>query len=202
MPFEQGAMVEPLAVGLHAVAKSGMKFGDTVLVIGAGPVGLATMLWAKFLGAKHVIVSEKAEVRKKMAARFGATDAIDPGRSLNEQVEKIAGRGADVIFECVGVPGLIQEAMMQAPRGGRIVVAGACQAPDTFMPIIGIMKEINLQFVLGYTRDEFQFTIDMIAAGRIEVGHMITDRIKLDQLPAAFEALRTPSHQCKVMVGF
>lgn len=202
MPYEQGAMVEPLAVGLHAVAKSGMKFGDTVLVIGAGPVGLATMLWAKFLGAKHIIVSEKADVRKKMAARFGATDAIDPGKSLNEQVEKIAGRGADIIFECVGIPGLIQEAMMQAPRGGRIVVAGACQAPDTFMPIIGIMKEINLQFVLGYTREEFQFTIDMIAAGRIEIAHMITDRITLDDLPAAFEALRHPSHQCKVMVGF
>jgi 2-desacetyl-2-hydroxyethyl bacteriochlorophyllide A dehydrogenase len=202
MPYEQGAMVEPLAVGLHAVAKSGMKFGDTVLVIGAGPVGLATMLWAKFLGAKHIIVSEKAETRKKMAARFGATDAIDPARGLTEQVEKIAGRGPDVIFECVGAPGLIQEAMMQAPRGSRLVIAGVCQSPDTIMPLIGIMKELNLQFVLGYTREEFQFTIDMIAAGRIEVGHMITDRIKLDDLPAAFEALRQPSHQCKVMVGF
>lgn len=200
--YELGAMVEPLAVGLHAVAKSGMSFGQTVLVIGAGPVGLATMLWAKFLGAKHVIVSEKAEARRAMAARFGATDAIDPGRSLAEQVEKIAGRGPDVIFECVGVPGLIQEAMMQAPRGGRIVVAGACQAPDTFMPIMGIMKELSLQFVLGYTREEFQYTIDMLDAGRIEALPMITDRIGLDALPEAFEALRKPAHQCKVMVGF
>jgi (R,R)-butanediol dehydrogenase/meso-butanediol dehydrogenase/diacetyl reductase len=133
MPYDQGALVEPLAVGLHAVAKSGMKFGDTVLVIGAGPVGLATMLWAKFLGAKHVIISEKAETRQKMAARFGATDAIDPARGLAEQVEKIAGRGPNVIFECVGVPGMIQEAMMQAPAGSRILVAGVCQAPDTIM---------------------------------------------------------------------
>ncbi len=79
------------------------------------------------------------------AAKFGATDAIDPAQPLTPQVEKIAGRGADIIFECVGAPGLIGSAMMEAPRGARIVIAGVCQQPDTIMPLIGIMKEINLQ---------------------------------------------------------
>jgi (R,R)-butanediol dehydrogenase/meso-butanediol dehydrogenase/diacetyl reductase len=198
--FREGALVEPLAVGLHAVDMAKMERGATVLVIGAGPVGLAVMLWAKFLGARHVIVSERAQVRREMAAKFGATDAIDPAQPLSSQVEKIAGSGPDIIFECVGAPGLIGSAMMEAPRGARIVVAGVCQQPDTIMPLIGIMKEINLQFVLGYRPADFDYVIAMIASDRIEVAHMITDLIDLDALPTAFEALRTPSHQCKVML--
>jgi (R,R)-butanediol dehydrogenase/meso-butanediol dehydrogenase/diacetyl reductase len=198
--FREGALVEPLAVGLHAVDMARMERGATVLVIGAGPVGLATMLWAKFLGARHVIVSERAEVRRDFAAKFGATDAIDPSQPLTPQVEKIAGKGPDIIFECVGVPGLIGQSMMEAPRGGKIVVAGVCQQPDTIMPLMGIMKEINLQFVLGYRPADFDYVIGMIATDRIDVGHMITDIVTLDELPSAFEALRRPSHQCKVML--
>jgi (R,R)-butanediol dehydrogenase / meso-butanediol dehydrogenase / diacetyl reductase len=198
--FREGAMVEPLAVGLHAVDMAKMARGATVLVIGAGPVGLATMLWANFLGARHVIVSERAEVRRQMAAKFGATDVIDANQPLAPQVEKIAGKGPDVIFECVGVPGLIGQTMMEAPRGCRIVVAGVCQQPDTFMPLMGIVKELELQFVLGYRPADFDYVIAMIASDRIDVGHMVTDIVDLAGLPAAFEALRKPSHQCKVML--
>ena len=198
--FREGAMVEPLAVGLHAVDMAKMARGATVLVIGAGPVGLATMLWAKFLGARHVIVSEKAEVRKAMAARFGATDTIDPSQPLLGQVEKISGKGPDVIFECVGIPGMLMTVMSEAPRGSRIVVAGVCQQPDTIMPLMGIMKELELQFVLGYRPADFDYVIAMIAQDRVDVSHMVTDIVTLDALPAAFEALRKPSHQCKVML--
>jgi len=198
--FREGAMVEPLAVGLHAVDMAKMPRGATVLVIGAGPVGLATMLWAKFLGARHVIVSERAQIRREMAAKFGATDAIDPAQPLTAQVEKIAGKAPDIIFECVGVPGLLMNAMAEAPRGGRIVVAGVCQQPDTIMPLIGIMKELEIQFVLGYRPADFDYVIAMIAADRVDVAAMVTDIVDLDGLPAAFEALRKPSHQCKVML--
>jgi len=198
--FREGAMVEPLAVGLHAVDMARMPRGATVLVVGAGPVGLATMLWAKVLGARHVIVSERAEVRRKMAARFGATDAIDPAQPLTPQIEKMAGKGPDIIFECVGAPGLINAAMMDAPRGCRIVIAGVCQHPDTIMPLMGIMKELELQFVLGYRPADFDYVISMIASDRVDVAHMVTDVVDLDGMPPAFEALRKPTHQCKVML--
>jgi (R,R)-butanediol dehydrogenase/meso-butanediol dehydrogenase/diacetyl reductase len=198
--FHEGAMIEPLSVGLHAVDKAGMQRGATVLVIGAGPVGLSVMLWAKFLGARHVIVSDRAELRAKMAARFGATDAVDPSKALVPQVEAIAGKGPDIIFECVGAPGLINETMMMAPRNCKIVVAGVCQQMDMIMPLMGIVKELTLQFVLGYRPADFDYVIDMIAKDRVDVEHMITDVVNLDGLPAAFEALRKPVHQCKVML--
>ncbi|HVZ70216.1 MAG TPA: zinc-binding dehydrogenase [Rhizomicrobium sp.] len=198
--FREGALVEPLAVGLHAVDMAKMPRGATVLVVGAGPVGLAVMLWANFLGARHVIVSERAQMRRAAAAKFGATDSIDPNEPLTPQVEKIAGQGPDIIFECVGAPGLINSTMMDAPRGARIVIAGVCQQPDTIMPLMGIMKELELQFVLGYRPADFDYVIEMIASDRIDVSHMITDIVDLDGLPEAFEALRKPTHQCKVML--
>src|SRR5262249_8002995 len=144
--------------------------------------------------------SEKPDVRKRVPAKSAATDAIDPPQPLTAQVEKIAGHPPDVIFECVGVPGLIGQSMMEAPRGCRIVVAGVCQQPDTILPLIGIVKELELQFVLGYRPADFDYVIAMIASDRIDVGHMLTDVGNLDGLPAAFEALRKPSHQCKVML--
>lgn len=198
--FEEGAMVEPLAVGLHAVDMGHVTRGDTVLVIGAGPVGLAVVIWAKFSGARHIIVSERAPARIKMAETFGATHVISPTDPLAMQVEKIAGKGADVIFECVGNAGMLSEAMAVAPRRGRIVVAGVCQGMDTIMPLVGIMKELNIQFVLGYTPKEFGMVIDMIASGRIEPMPMVTDRVSLEGLPDAFEALRKPTTQCKVLL--
>ena len=200
MSYRAGALVEPLAVGLHAVDMAKLDRNAVVLVVGAGPVGLAVILWARFLGIRHVFVSERSEVRRQMAARFGASDAINPDEPLAGQVERLAGRGADVIFECVGAPGMLAQTMAEAPRGGRIVVAGVCQQPDTIFPLAGIAKELNLQFVLGYRPADFDYVIAMLASGRIDGESMITDTIDLGNLPVAFEALRKPSSQCKVMV--
>ncbi len=200
MSYRAGALVEPLAVGLHAVDMAKLDRNAVILVVGAGPVGLAVILWARFLGIRHVLVSERAAVRRQMAARFGASDALNPDEPLAGQVERLTGRSPDVIFECVGAPGMIGQTMAEAPRGGRIVVAGVCQQPDTIFPLAGIAKELNLQFVLGYRPADFDYVIAMLASGRIDGESMITDTIDLDSLPLAFEALRKPSGQCKVMV--
>ena len=104
------------------------------------------------------------------------------------------------MFECVGAPGMINEIMMMAPRNRKTVVAGVCQQMDMILPLMGVVKELCLQFVPGYRPADFDDVIDTIAKDRVDVEHMITDVVNLDGLPAAFDALRKPVHQCKVML--
>jgi (R,R)-butanediol dehydrogenase/meso-butanediol dehydrogenase/diacetyl reductase len=199
--FEEGSTVEPLAVGLHAVRESQLAPGANALVIGAGPIGLATALWARFFGARSVVVSETAPARLALAARFGATHGIDASREhVAAAFERETGASPDVIFECVGNPGLLQQCIMLAPPRARVVVVGVCMAPDTIVPGMAIVKELKLDFVVAYRRADFAFTLDMLAAGRIDPKPMITDRVGFDAFPAAFEALRKPTTQCKVLL--
>ena len=199
--FREGALVEPLSVGLHAVHEARLEPGANVLVIGAGPIGLAVAAWSRFFGARTVMVSEKAPGRRALAERFGATHVIDPSQEMpGVAFVKAAGQPPEVIFECVGVPGMIQQCVLLAPPRGRIVVVGVCMQPDTIFPRCAIVKEIARRFVVGYRRQDFQLTLDMLAAERIAGAAMITDRVGLAQLPSAFEALKQPTTQCKVML--
>ncbi len=201
LPTHEGALVEPLAVGLHAVHGGRIRPGDDVLIIGAGPVGLATTLWARHAGAREVVVSDFVEHRREMAGRMGATQVIDPGAGeVGPAFERIAGRKPDVILECVGVPGVLQQVFELAAPRSRVVVVGVCMVPDTIVPVIALTKELQVQFVAFYERRDFGHTLHMLRDERIDPRGMITDLIELEQLPAAFEALRRPSTQCKVIV--
>ena len=196
-----GATVEPLAVGLHAVERVGLELGEDVLIVGAGPVGLACAIWAKLLGAREVVVSDYAAHRRELAVAYGATASIDPGsEELGPAYERITGREPSLAFECVGRPDVVSAISMIMTRGGRIMSAGMCMAPDNFLPIVFGTKELSMHFASYYTHQNYQLTIDMLAAERIDPLPMITDRIGLDALPNAFEALRKPSSECKVIV--
>jgi (R,R)-butanediol dehydrogenase/meso-butanediol dehydrogenase/diacetyl reductase len=199
--FDEGATVEPLAVGLHAVRQSGLEPGANVLVIGAGPIGLATALWARFFGARSVVVSEMAPARLELAAKFGATHGIDASaENVGSAFQKVTGARPDILFECVGVPGLLQQCIMLAPARSRIVVVGVCMQPDTIVPGLAILKELALHFVIAYRKRDFEFTLDMLEAERIASRPMITHRVDLDSFPAAFEALKKPATQGKVLL--
>jgi (R,R)-butanediol dehydrogenase/meso-butanediol dehydrogenase/diacetyl reductase len=196
-----GALVEPLAVGLHAVDAAGIKNGEDVLVLGGGPVGLACAIWARHFGAREVVVSDYVEGRRNMAAQIGATALIDPGQEeVAPAFERIAGGPPSLIFECVGRPGVIQDCIGMVKRGGKVLAAGMCMQPDNILPMIGGVKEATVQFVSYYRRGDYALTVDMLRAERIDPSPMVTDRIPLDALPDAFEALRKPSTQCKVIV--
>ena len=204
LELQRAAMIEPLAVGIHAVRVADLKAGSRVLIIGAGPIGLTVALWARFFGAREVVVSEMAATRVELARQMGATGVItpDPGadaETLGAQFADIAGGPPDVIFECVGAPGLLQQCIELAPQRGKIIPIGVCEQPDAIMPFFGLVKELQIQFAIAYTRDDFETCIAMLAEGRIDVSPMITDVVSLEELPQAFEALRTPSHQCKVL---
>lgn len=202
LSMETAALVEPLAVGLHAVRVSRLVAGSRVLIIGGGPVGLAVALWSRFMGARDVLVSEMATSRIALASRLGATGTLTPGETLGEQFADSSGGAPDIIFECVGAPGLIQQCIDLAPRRGQVVPVGVCEQPDNFMPFLALVKELNMQFAIAYTRDDFETVIAMLAQGRIDPSAMVTDVVSLDEMPAAFEALRNPSHQCKVLTRF
>ncbi len=190
LDLRTAALTEPLAVGLHAVRMAGSLLGARVLVVGAGPIGLAVTLFARAAGAREIVVAEPGEARRALAAQLGAT--------VVESAE--AAKSPDFIFECVGVPGVLAQCMRIAPLHGQIVVVGVCRVEDRVLPRVAIRKELRLQFVLGYTRDEFVIVLDMLASGQIDPAPMITGIIGLDALPTMFEALRRPGSHAKVLI--
>jgi len=199
--FREGALVEPLAVGLHAVNKAGLQPGERVMVIGAGPIGLAVTAWARFFGARAVVVNEKAPGRIALAQKFGATAVADVAKEDPVTVfQRETGGPPDVVFECVGVPGLLQQCIGMTRARGRVVVVGVCMQPDTIFPVMGVVKEVNVQFVVAYHKRDFELTVDMLDRGRIPGRDMITDVVDLAAFPSAFEALKNPTHQCKVIL--
>jgi threonine dehydrogenase-like Zn-dependent dehydrogenase len=105
-----------------------------------------------------------------------------------------------VVFECVGVPGVLDQVMAAAPRGTRIVVVGVCVEADTIHPMLGISKELNLQFVVGYTPDEFAATLRHIAEGAIPTVPLITGTVGVDGVAEAFVALGSPERHAKILV--
>jgi (R,R)-butanediol dehydrogenase/meso-butanediol dehydrogenase/diacetyl reductase len=197
-----GALVEPLSVGLHAVKRSGLGPGATALVMGAGPIGLATLTWAKGKGAT-VVVSELAEGRAELARKLGADVVINPKQqNPADKIREMTGRSPELIFECIGVKGTLEQAInMSGPRG-HVVVVGVCMEPDQIQPMQCIFKEVGVSFVLGYDPADFDETIDGLATGRITPQPMVTDIIQVDQVPEMFQALRRPGARAKVLVEF
>jgi len=194
-----GALVEPLAVGLHAVNVARIRPGEAALVMGAGPVGLAVTLWLRHMGVRTILVCEKAEGRRELAGRLGATEVVDPP-GLLPATQRVAPDGIDVVFEATGVPGLIAQSVNSASFRGRVVVVGVCTHPDTIFPLAGILKEATLHFALAYELSDFRYAVEMMDQGRIDPAPMVTDRIGLAAVPAMFDTLATPTTQAKVLI--
>lgn len=200
MTWDQAALVEPMAVGLHGVRRAGLESGARVLVLGAGPVGLATALWAKALGANHVAVAAPSARKADLAAGVGVDHFLALEGDVRAAFRARAGGPIDVAFECSGAPGALQNAIsLVRPRGTVGVVAG-CGAPDPVRPKEALRKELSLFFSLAYTLDDFRQSVERIAHGDLNPLAMITARVGLADFPAAFEGLRTPGHQCKVLL--
>jgi threonine dehydrogenase-like Zn-dependent dehydrogenase len=195
------ALTEPMAVGLHAVNRSGLAAGDGAVVVGCGPVGLAVIAALKLLGAAPIVAADFSPARRALAATMGAHEVVDPAVETPFGAwSRVGGDRTMAAFEAVGVPGVIDELLRVAPAQSRIVVVGVCMQPDSITPMFGIGKELNLQFVLGYTPEEFAASLHSIAEGEIDVGPMITGEVGIGGVPAAFEALANPEQHCKILV--
>lgn len=215
---ELAALTEPMAVGYHAVQKSEIDGEEIPLVIGCGPVGLAVIVALKGRGIGPVIASDFSAARRDLAVKMGADIVVDPAAdSPYESWQQVAGKTADgedlppnplhgrafrtgVIYECVGVPGVIDQVLTGATRGCRIVVVGVCMETDHIRPLAAIIKELSLQFVLGYSGAEFARTLHNIAEGEIDVGPLITGKVGIEGVADAFEALADPEQHAKILV--
>ncbi|WP_102141701.1 zinc-binding dehydrogenase [Mycobacterium hubeiense] len=201
MPIPNGldprhaALTEPMAVGLHAVNKSHIERGEPALVIGCGPIGIAIIAALRSKGVESIAAADYSTKRRELANAMGATEIIDP-----QQGSPFDTVSPKVIFEAVGVPGILDDVMRRAPVGSRAVVAGVCMQPDTMHPFFAIAKEINIQFVLAYDPTEFADSLRAIAEGEIDVAPMITGEVGLDGVGEAFDALADPDRHCKILV--
>jgi threonine dehydrogenase-like Zn-dependent dehydrogenase len=216
---EHAALTEPLAVGIHAVAKANVRGDEAPLVIGCGPVGLAVIAGLKLKGLHPIVAADYSPKRRALAEKMGADVVIDPAQGSSfagwaEHAAMTAEQKAArppaqawlpalrpaLIFECVGVPGIIQQVFEGAPRDARIVVVGVCMETDRSEPMLGIMKELNVQFVLGYTPTEFAASLQLLAEGKVDAASLITGKVGIDGVAQAFEDLANPEKHTKILV--
>lgn len=198
LPTEHAALTEPLAVGVHAVEKGALKGDEAPLVIGCGPVGLAVIAALRLKGIRPIVAADFSPKRRELAIKMGADVVVDP--TQENPYAKIAADKRAAIFECVGVPGVLQQMLEKAPRDARIVVAGVCMEPDTIEPMFGIVKELSLQFVLGYTPEEFARSLRLLAEGQVDAEALITGKVGLDGVKGAFAELGNPERHTKILV--
>jgi threonine dehydrogenase-like Zn-dependent dehydrogenase len=195
---EHAALTEPLAVGVHAVEKGALKGDEAPLVIGCGPVGLAVIAALRLKGIRPIVAADFSPKRRELAAKMGADVVVDPAKE--SPYAKLANDKRAAVFECVGVPGLIQQVFEKAPRDARVVVVGVCMELDHIEPLFAIFKELNLQFVLGYTPDEFARSLRLLAEGKVDAEALITAKVGLDGVKGAFQELGNPERHTKILV--
>ncbi|MBX9671144.1 MAG: NAD(P)-dependent alcohol dehydrogenase [Candidatus Obscuribacterales bacterium] len=201
--FEEGAMCEPLSVGIHAVRQGSVGLGSRVLIFGAGPIGLVNVLCAKAAGAGIIAVVETHKNRIKMAKECGATHAFETFNQdeiLELGLDATYGEGFDVVIECSGAGPAAQTAVKALKPGGTMVFVGLFSALEVPMDLNAItQKELTYKGVFRY-RNTYPTAIDLISSGRLDVKPLITKRFPWQDVKAAMDcAHKEASSQIKVM---
>jgi threonine dehydrogenase-like Zn-dependent dehydrogenase len=216
---ERAALTEPMAVGYHAVQKARLENDEVPLVIGCGPVGLSVIAALKMKNVHPIVAADFSPRRRELAQQMGADVVVDPRQKSPYQSWKEMAAFSDpskapprapwmtgpalrpaVIFECVGVPGVIDSVMAGAPANARIMVVGVCMEQDHIEPMYGINKELNLQFVLGYSAEEFASTLHNLAEGKVNGDPLITGKVGVEGVAQAFADLASPERHAKILV--
>ena len=184
--FEVGALVDPLATSLHGLRLSEFKPGDNVVVSGAGPIGAAMLQLLKLGGAGQIIALEISPQRSEMALELGADAVLNPvaeGEALSDTIaDMTAGLGADILYECAGVPEALSSSIFSVRQGGQVMVIGVTEHDVPINSLYFVLREIDMKGSIAYTSHEFQMVIDMLSQGKIAADRLITDIIGLDEI--------------------
>lgn len=198
---EQAGLVEPTAIAVHAVRRTDIRLGDSVVVIGGGPIGLLVLQCARAAGAGTCVLLEPQSSRRKLASATGADLVLDPASP--EDMETLLphlGGGADVVFECAGIPATINQAVTLARRGGVVSLVGVANGNADIQPASWLVKEIRLSASIAAQREEFLMAQSLIADGRIQVEPLHTSTVALTDIGEAFAGLARNPEEVKVLV--
>lgn len=201
LSYETGALIEPLSVATHAVRRANISLGETVLIIGAGAIGMMVVAMCRRSGAAEIIIADFSDSRLEMALEVGATKAVNSGKiDLEQEVMRITGgKGVDKSFECVGRESCFTQAIMTLKRNGTATIVGIYEHPQIqFMASRLVTHEIKIQGAQGYCWD---FPIAIAAARDIPMEKFVTHTFPLDELQTALDtALNPKSGSIKVIV--
>lgn len=202
--YEEAAITEPLACVLHGAEKVGVKLGDTVAIIGAGPIGLLHLLTAKKNGAEKVISIDLVEERLNFAKKLGADEIINAGKeNVVEKVRQLTGGyGVDVVIEAIGLPQTWEQALKLVRKGGSVLEFGGCP-PGTEITVDTEQLhygEVTVRGAFHATPLHFKKALNLIASGTIDVKPLITKKIGLEEIAEAFEILSTTKSEIKIAV--
>lgn len=200
LSFEQGALVEPAAVALHAVRQSCLKAGDSAAVFGAGPIGLMTIEALKAAGAAQIYAVEVAPSRKAKAEALGAV-VVDPQQDdAVEKLQALSIGGVDVAFEVTGIPAVLNQALHSTHEGGEVVVVSIWEGEASFQPNDLVIKERTMKGIIAY-RHVYPAVMALMQRGYFRAEDMVTQRIALaDIVEEGFEALLSDKAQVKIIV--
>lgn len=202
MSYEQAALIEPMAVALHSIRMANFKTGDTAIVLGSGPIGLATIECLKAAGAKLVVVLQRKSIRQEYAKRAGADLVLDPNEvDIVEEVKKYTdGVGVDAAFETTGAQIGFDIGLSSLKYEGTLVVTSIWEEGVSFNPNVLVFTEKKIVGTLAY-RHEFPATIAQMSDGRIKAEGYITERILLDDIvEKGFGALTGPEKKKHVKI--
>jgi threonine dehydrogenase-like Zn-dependent dehydrogenase len=199
--LEEGALIEPLAVGIYSVQESGIRLGQSAAVFGAGTIGLMTILALKVAGASNIFVLDPVKSKQKMALELGATKAFNPQnfKKIQRFTEKI---GPTHVFDCVGIKDTVSTSIELARRGGHITLIGMDPDIGVLKNFYGIaVKNITLRGIFGYNQDTFKTAIELLEQKRVNIKPLITKVIEIDEVPQVFENLAQQMHEdIKILV--
>ena len=201
--FEEGALIEPLSVALHAFKKGNLQLGHTTAIFGAGPIGLLILLLKRLSGGSEVFVVDVQEYRLKKAMEFGASDVLDnsKGDAVQKIFEKTSQLGVDRSFEAVGLQSTLIQSLNVLKKGGTCILVGIFEVQDVMIPAnLFVQKEMSLIGSQGYCWD-FQTALALVQKGMVPLKEMITHLLPLSSLQEGFELLiDSKSNTVKVVI--